>query len=80
MGASILDVAPTILAAFGEPIPLGMDGAVLVQAFEPTWLEKHAPRYADVDTRWLHLPESEVPREPVDETLLEDLRTLGYLP
>ena len=34
VGASVVDVAPTILAALGEPVPSDMDGKVLAECFE----------------------------------------------
>src|SRR6266498_1010134 len=40
-GATLLDVAPTVLTMFGLPVGEDMDGRVLVQAFEtPPQIEK----------------------------------------
>lgn len=37
-GASLQDLAPTILYLLGEPIPGHMDGRVLTECFDPSWL------------------------------------------
>ncbi len=73
---TILDVAPTVLHALGEPVPLDMDGKVGVSTFEPAWLEANPPRYVDADTSLLPLT---APTGEVSEEMLERLRSLGYL-
>jgi len=40
-GASLLDVAPTVLWLLGLPIGADMDGKVLGAAFDPAWLAAH---------------------------------------
>ena len=40
-GAIIWDVAPTVLHYLGQEVPAEMDGQVLVQAFEPAFLQQH---------------------------------------
>lgn len=37
-GASLLDVAPTVLWLLGLPVGADMDGKVLVDAFDPAWV------------------------------------------
>jgi arylsulfatase A-like enzyme len=76
-GSTVLDVAPTILYALGEPIPLDMDGKVAVSSFDPSWLAAHPPRYVDVDTSLR--PATTMPVEDLSEEMLERLRSLGYL-
>jgi len=44
-GATVLDVAPTLLHALGLEVPRSMDGRVLAEVFEPGFLEKHPVRY-----------------------------------
>ncbi|MCC7355272.1 MAG: alkaline phosphatase family protein [Anaerolineae bacterium] len=74
-GASIMDLAPTILAALGLPIPLEMDGRVLSEAFAEGFL---APVMASE-------AESPAAREEATLTADEDaavrahLKGLGYL-
>ena len=75
-GASVLDVAPTILHRFDEAIPLAMDGKTLVQAFDPDWLERHPPRYRDVP---LAVVEEPVPLTEDSEEVIDRLRSIGYL-
>lgn len=76
-GVTVLDVAPTLLYALGEAIPLDMDGKVAVSSFDPAWLADHPPRYVDIDTSLE--PATSAPGEDVSEEMLERLRTLGYL-
>ena len=75
-GLTILDVAPTVLHALGEPVPLDMDGKVGASSFEAAWLEANPPRYVDTDTSLLPLT---APTGEVSEEMLERLRSLGYL-
>ncbi|MGQ9567491.1 MAG: alkaline phosphatase family protein [Anaerolineae bacterium] len=37
-GASLQDLAPTILHLLGEPVPAHMDGRVLTELLDPSWL------------------------------------------
>ncbi len=75
-GASILDVAPTLLHLFGEPIPLAMDGHVLTRIFHPDWLTSHQPRYTAQEVR--NKVEAPVENEANDE-LMERLEGIGYM-
>ena len=74
--ASVLDIAPTILYALGEDVPLDMDGKVAVQLFQPQWLAQHPPHYADIDTT---MTLEEAPSTEVSEEMLKRLRSLGYI-
>ncbi|MFQ5578163.1 MAG: alkaline phosphatase family protein, partial [Anaerolineae bacterium] len=76
-GAAIVDLAPTILWALGQPIPGDMDGVPLTGHFQPDRLE-HPPTYTgDAAT--------ETPLQGPDFTAQEEqeiedrLRDLGYL-
>jgi predicted AlkP superfamily phosphohydrolase/phosphomutase len=78
-GASIYDIAPTILFALGLPVGRDMDGHVLTSIFDASVASRPDAR---VDT-WdvasgAAAPEAEVPSE-VDEKVLEQLRSLGYI-
>ncbi len=44
-GASLVDIAPTVLHLMGEAIPEDMDGRVLTEALDPGWLAEHPPRF-----------------------------------
>jgi len=80
-GAALTDVVPTALCLMGEPIPGDIDGRVLTELLEPSYLE-HNP------ARWLAREDDE---GPVDEEgrggysddeakrVKERLEGLGYL-
>ncbi|RJQ20605.1 MAG: hypothetical protein C4560_04750 [Nitrospiraceae bacterium] len=76
-GASILDVAPTILAMSGIPVPEDMDGSVLRQIFEGDSF-----KYETVDTY-----EKQAASDPVPEIddpwavqeMLRSLAAFGYI-
>jgi len=74
-GASILDLAPTIMHLFGESVPRIMDGRVLQEIFssagEVTYLEEVADQLAATDSQSLSQDE--------EAQLEERLRSLGYL-
>jgi predicted AlkP superfamily phosphohydrolase/phosphomutase len=78
-GARIVDLAPTILYGMGLPVPRGMDGTVLRQAFAPGFARQHPCTYED--------PAAGARRArgggrytPDEETAIRDrLRSLGYV-
>ncbi len=78
--ASVLDIAPTVLALFGQPVPASWPGRVLGDAIEPAFLERHPVRFRPDDP----------PREsqgagdgavvdPAAAELREKLTNLGYI-
>ncbi len=78
-GASVLDVAPTILALYGLPVGEDMDGKVLAQAFVET------PKVASVPS-WEEIPGADgrhPPHTRVDPVAahdaLEQMIALGYI-
>ncbi len=82
--ASVYDVAPTILALFGQPVPTSWPGSVLTAALDPAFLEKHPLRYReDAPTRPgidASPDEGRTPAlDPEAAELREKLRSLGYL-
>jgi hypothetical protein len=76
-GASITDLAPTILYAMGLPIPADMDGRVLTEAFAPDYLRSFDMQYSDeLSSR----PTGEDHYSLEDEEeIRERLRGLGYV-
>lgn len=79
-GARLLDVTPTILYLMGCPIPSGMDGKVLQDLFDQTYLEKNPPRYredssvdSEVDSQTGNYSSDE------EEAMRSRLRGLGYV-
>jgi len=77
--ASILDVAPTVLALLGLPVARDLPGRVLVEILDPAFLERHPVRY--LDSYEGRIERRRVPVEaPLAETeMVERLRALGYL-
>jgi predicted AlkP superfamily phosphohydrolase/phosphomutase len=75
-GSTVLDVAPTLLHLFGQPVPLDMDGKVLASVFDPAWFRTSSIRFVDADTSLS--PDGAIPTD-VSEEALEELRALGYI-
>jgi predicted AlkP superfamily phosphohydrolase/phosphomutase len=75
-GASVLDVAPTVMHLFGAPIPLDMDGKLLVQLFEEEWLQAHPPRYTAPSGA---AAPGATPRTEATDEMMERLRGIGYI-
>ena len=76
-GASITDVAPTVLHILGEPIPSDMDGSVLRGCFR-----KGGEFFSEVkylDTTGKETKESVVYSDEDKEKVLNRLQDLGYL-
>jgi predicted AlkP superfamily phosphohydrolase/phosphomutase len=76
-GATLLDMAPTILHVMGSRIPDDMDGRVLTEAFEDRFLQEHPVVYTDAvaeaDRETMEL-------SPADqEAVLDRLKGLGYI-
>jgi predicted AlkP superfamily phosphohydrolase/phosphomutase len=77
-GARIMDLAPTILYLMGQPIPDDMDGRVLTEMFDDSYLREHPVRYetapatADIDGGATYSDEE-------SEIIRKRLQDLGYL-
>jgi arylsulfatase A-like enzyme len=83
-GATIYDILPTLLERTGLPAGEDMPGKVLTDAFDPSFLARIPPRRI---TTW-ERPEDaarptrstpETPAGPMDDAILEKLKTLGYV-
>jgi hypothetical protein len=76
-GASVLDVAPTLLHLIGLQVGRDMDGRVLAEALKPEAMREQPITYIDSweDGSWLGEGDDAV----ASEALLEQLRGLGYL-
>ena len=77
-GASILDVAPTVLQLLGLPIPADLEGHVLGAAFDPAWLAEHPVRTGPAFDGYAVTAPAEG-GHGLDERLREELRALGYV-
>jgi predicted AlkP superfamily phosphohydrolase/phosphomutase len=76
--AQIVDVAPTILALMGEPIPMEMDGRALTEALEEVYL--NAVPFHRVAGRDKKSLDKEFTYSDEESKLVEErLRELGYL-
>lgn len=77
-GASIVDIAPTVLYLTGLGIPTGLDGRVLLEAFEAGWVDKHPPRALSAQPH-LSANQGNAYTEAEAEDITARLRGLGYL-
>jgi tetratricopeptide (TPR) repeat protein len=75
---SIYDVAPTILAMFGQAVPRSWPGRVLGQALEEDFLERYPVRYRHDDPERVD-PGHAGLLDPAAEDLLRKLQSLGYI-
>ncbi|MFB6346058.1 MAG: hypothetical protein ABEK50_09835, partial [bacterium] len=75
-GASIVDVAPTLLYLSGLEVSEYMDGDVLEQFLSEGLLEEHPPESKEYE---LELPEHLREKAEQDEDVKERLQGLGYL-
>ncbi len=76
--ASLYDIAPTLLWALGRPVAEDMAGRPL-RAFDAAWLETH-PLRRIASYEATGRPQGQArPDRGLDEQVLQDLRTLGYI-
>jgi hypothetical protein len=77
-GATLFDVAPTILYAMGLPQARDMDGTALRVAFDARLIERHPPaQIASYETT--ASARGAAGGGEVDDQVMEDLRALGYI-
>ncbi len=78
-GAHLQDVAPTLLYALGLPVPSGMTGRVIEEAFDPAFRDRQPIRIAP-DLALKPEPDSGSGLSAREEELVyERLRDLGYM-
>jgi predicted AlkP superfamily phosphohydrolase/phosphomutase len=78
-GASVLDVAPTLLATVGLPAARDMDGRALLEAFDDDFLADHPAAMIDTYETGEREVADEAVESPVDDEIKEMLRSLGYI-
>lgn len=77
-GARLMDVAPTILYLLGQPIPEDMDGVVLRDCVDPTYIASRPVVSSDAETQ--KAGESAPTYSAQDEAVINQrLQDLGYL-
>ncbi len=76
--ASVYDIAPTVLALFGQPVPRSWPGRVLASALEEEFLDSHPVRYRADDPRRREVA-ADTTLDPAAADLLAKLESLGYL-
>ncbi|UCC77882.1 MAG: alkaline phosphatase family protein [Anaerolineales bacterium] len=79
VGATIMDLAPTILYRMGLPIPDDMDGQVLTDLFDHQFLGDNTPLKARTFEQAADRHVSAGERDADEETILERLKGLGYI-
>lgn len=81
LGASVYDVAPTVLAAMGYPVPKDMRGRVLSEAFSGGLAHETVPTYFGTRRREAvaDVVRDDGPKSPEEEAALERMKTLGYI-
>lgn len=78
-GATIYDIAPTLLHALNLPIPKDMDGRVLTDLFVDSIAKRPDAQIDTYDSPdQAATPEEQLP-DDVDDQVLEHLRSLGYI-
>jgi predicted AlkP superfamily phosphohydrolase/phosphomutase len=80
---TVLDIAPTILALSALPVGDDMDGRVIEEAIDPGFLERHPvtsiATYEREPSSAASGETEEAVESPLDEEILEELRSLGYI-
>ncbi|HEV8375650.1 MAG TPA: alkaline phosphatase family protein [Candidatus Polarisedimenticolia bacterium] len=77
---SVLDIAPTILALMGLPVPGDMKGRVLIDIIDPEFLARHPVRSIPSYKDYLKRESISLTSRPEEEQeKLEMLRSLGYI-
>ena len=78
-GATILDVAPTSLAVLGLPVTGTMDGRILLELLRPEHLERYPTRIVEGYGTALGRSVETESGSSMDESIKEQLRSLGYI-
>jgi|GEM_PF-1082016 predicted AlkP superfamily phosphohydrolase/phosphomutase len=74
--ASVLDLTPTLLYLCGLPVARDMDGKVIEEAIEPTFLAAHPPAF--IKSYETGIRTSTILRSSADAQMKEQIKALGY--
>jgi predicted AlkP superfamily pyrophosphatase or phosphodiesterase len=77
--AHIYDLAPTIMAVLGLPISEDMDGRVVTEIIEPSFLQKHPIQTISSYDDYITLIKQKVSKEVDQKDMIDYLRSLGYI-
>jgi predicted AlkP superfamily phosphohydrolase/phosphomutase len=77
-GADILDLFPTILCVMGAEIPSDLDGKILVEAFQETFVAEQKIRTRAVEDG-LERRDADIYSQDDEQRLIESLKGLGYI-
>jgi len=77
--ASVLDIAPTLLALFGLPAARDMDGQPLTEAIDPAFLARHPVAWIDSYGGQRPPDDEAVVASGEDREVIERLRSIGYI-
>ena len=80
-GANVLDITPTVLTLFGLPTARDMDGRPIPNGVDPKLVKRMEAetRLPTYETAGAEKKGEEPLRSPVDDEVLERLRSLGYV-
>jgi predicted AlkP superfamily phosphohydrolase/phosphomutase len=78
-GASLCDLAPTILHLMGKPVLSDMDGRVLTEALMPRYADLSCIRYVDLEQNGQKPPLGPGLDTEAEAIIVERLRNLGYV-
>jgi tetratricopeptide (TPR) repeat protein len=79
-GATLLDIAPTVLTLLGLPVGEDMEGKVILSAFDESPQIERIPSWENVEGEDGRLPkETEDTNSPAAQTALRQLVELGYI-
>jgi predicted AlkP superfamily phosphohydrolase/phosphomutase len=78
-GATLVDLAPTLLYLLGQKVPEDMDGQVLTAAFDPQFLQQHTAEYQESSEVVAQENESASYSAEEAARIEARLRALGYI-
>lgn len=77
--AHVFDIAPTILALMGIPVPRDIDGRVLSEMFESAFLSEYPITRINSYENYIDRQKHIVPEDLNQKEIIERLRSLGYV-